>query len=59
MDPPLPDEPKGWRELQAQAQKERDPQKLAKLINRMNQILAQTEKSKVTRKARKPKPPES
>jgi hypothetical protein len=29
-----PDEPKGWRKLQAQASKEGDPKKLEELIKR-------------------------
>lgn len=40
----LPEEPKGWRELQEMAQSERDPKKLAKIIDRMNELLAEQEK---------------
>jgi hypothetical protein len=36
---PLPDEPKGWRILQAMAQSEDDPERLASIIDRMNQLL--------------------
>jgi len=35
----LLDEPKGWRILQAMAQRERDPQKLASIIGKMNRLL--------------------
>jgi hypothetical protein len=38
-----PDEPKGWRELQAKAQKETDSGKLDKLIKRMNELLTKQE----------------
>lgn len=37
-------EPQGWRQLHAMAQQERDPQKLAYLIDQMNSLLAQHEK---------------
>jgi hypothetical protein len=40
---PLPDEPKGWRELQQQALAERDREKLDALLRRMNQILKKHE----------------
>jgi hypothetical protein len=46
MQEPLPDEPKGWRELRAKAEKERDPKKLDSLIRRMNQLLSEAERSK-------------
>ena len=35
----LLDEPKGWRTLQAMAQRESDPQKLACIIDQMNRLL--------------------
>jgi hypothetical protein len=35
----LLDEPKGWRKLQAMAQRESDPQKLASIIDQMNRLL--------------------
>ena len=38
------DEPHGWRQLHAMAQQERDPQKLAFLIDQMNSLLDQYEK---------------
>jgi hypothetical protein len=38
-----PGEPKGWRELQAKAQKETDSGKLDKLIKRMNELLTKQE----------------
>lgn len=36
---PLSDEPKGWRILQAMAQSESDPERLASIINEMNRLL--------------------
>jgi len=48
---PLPDEPKGWRELQQLALAERDPKKLDGLLQCMNQVLTrheyETEKRRV------------
>ncbi len=44
-DSTLPDEPKGWRKLWEKAQRERDPKKLAALIDRMNQLLTEHEKA--------------
>ena len=41
------DEPRGWRQLHAMAQQERDPQKLAFLIDQMNSLLDQYEKMAV------------
>jgi hypothetical protein len=43
-EPLRPDEPEGWRELQEKAQRERNPKKLAMLIDEMNQILTEWEK---------------
>lgn len=40
----LLDEPKGWRKLQAMAQRENDPQKLASIIDQMNQLLDEHER---------------
>jgi hypothetical protein len=37
-------EPNGWRKLQAMAQRERDPQKLASIIDQMNCLLDRHEK---------------
>jgi len=37
-------EPKGWRKLQAMAQRERDPQKLAHIIDQMNRLFDRHEK---------------
>jgi hypothetical protein len=37
----LLDEPQGWRQLHAMAQQERDPQRLAFLIDQMNSLLEQ------------------
>jgi hypothetical protein len=39
----LPDEPEGWQILQTMAQQERDPQKLASIIDKMNSLLARYE----------------
>ena len=38
------DEPQGWQQLHAMAQQERDPQRLAYIIDQMNSLLAQYEK---------------
>jgi hypothetical protein len=35
----LPDEPGGWRILQAMAERESDPQRLAEIIEEMNRLL--------------------
>ena len=35
----LLDEPRGWRQLHAIAQQERDPQRLASFIDQMNSLL--------------------
>jgi hypothetical protein len=40
----LLDEPKGWRKLQSMAQREKDPQKLASIIDQMNRLLDQHER---------------
>jgi len=40
----LPDEPKNWRKLQAKALRERDPVKLATLLNRITKMLSKREK---------------
>ena len=40
----LLDEPKGWRKLQAMAQRENDPQKLASIIDQMNRLLDEHER---------------
>jgi hypothetical protein len=42
--PRIPDEPEGWRELQALAKSERDPRKLEAIIAEMNQLLAEWER---------------
>ena len=39
------DEPDGWRLLWEWAQREKDPEKLAKLIDEMNQLLSEHEKA--------------
>ena len=45
----LLDEPKGWRKLQAMAQRENDPQKLASIIDQMNQLLDEHERMAAVR----------
>jgi len=39
------DEPKGWRKLWERAQREKDPKKLAALIDQLNQLLSEHEKA--------------
>jgi hypothetical protein len=39
----MPEEPKGWRRLQERAQREKDPKKLAQIIDQMNQLLTEHE----------------
>jgi hypothetical protein len=41
----LDDEPKGWRQLQELAQREKDPKELAQIIDLMNQLLTEHEKA--------------
>lgn len=41
------DEPLGWRCLWERAQRERDPEKLAALIDQLNQLLTEHEKAAV------------
>jgi hypothetical protein len=50
----LLDEPKGWRKLQAMAQRERDPQNLASIIDQMNRLLDQRERTVATENAEEP-----
>jgi hypothetical protein len=38
------EEPPGWRELQERARRERDPEKLAAIIDEMNRLLTMWEK---------------
>ncbi len=40
----LLEEPRGWRSLQEMAQRERDPQRLASIIDQMNRLLDQNER---------------
>jgi hypothetical protein len=40
---PLPDEPKGWLQLQRLALSERDPKKLDVILRCMNQVLTMHE----------------
>ncbi len=54
MERPLPDEPKGWRKLQAMAQKERNPKKLAGILERMNRLLTAHEKKSFSQQQAKP-----
>ncbi len=39
------DEPKGWQKLWERAQREKDPKKLAALIDQLNQLLTEHEKA--------------
>jgi hypothetical protein len=41
----LPDEPNGWRRLQEMAQREKDPRVLVSIIDKMNRLLDQHERS--------------
>ena len=50
----LLDEPRGWRTLQAMAQRERDPQKLASMIEEMNRLLDRRERMAATGNAEEP-----
>ena len=54
MEQRLPDEPKGWRKLQAMAQKERNPKKLASILERMNRLLTAHEKQSLSKQQAKP-----
>jgi hypothetical protein len=54
MERSLPDEPKGWRKLQAMAQKERDPEKLAEILERMNRLLTTHQKKSLSKRQVKP-----
>jgi hypothetical protein len=54
MEPPLPDEPKGWRKQQTIAQKERNPKKLAAIVERMNRLLTAHEKQLLSKQQAKP-----
>jgi hypothetical protein len=51
----LLDEPRGWRKLQAMAQRERDPQKLAFIIDQMNRLLDRHERMAATQNAEDPR----
>jgi hypothetical protein len=54
MERPLPNEPKGWRQLQAMAQKERKPEKLADILERINRLLTAHEKKSLRQQQAKP-----
>jgi len=47
----LPDEPRGWRKLRDQAQRERNPKKLAALIEKMNRLLAKREAAEARKRS--------
>ena len=51
---PLSDEPKGWRRLQAKALQERTPEKLALIIDQMNELLDEHERMAVKHDAGSP-----
>jgi hypothetical protein len=46
----LDDEPKGWRQLQELAQREKDPKELAQIIDLMNQLLTEHEAAAIEEK---------
>jgi hypothetical protein len=54
MEQRLPDEAKGWRKLQAMAQKEPNSEKLAAIIERMNRLLTAHEKKSLKKQRAKP-----
>jgi hypothetical protein len=54
----LRDEPKGWKRLQRKAQRERDPQKLALIIDQLNRLLDEHERMAVARDAGEPRAPQ-
>ena len=54
MERPLPNEPKGWRQRQAMAQKERNPEKLAAILERRNRLLTAHEKKSLRQEKTKP-----
>jgi hypothetical protein len=45
MDSSTDDQPEGWRQLQERAQQEKDPEKLAEIIEEMNRLLSDREKA--------------
>ena len=49
----LPDEPKGWRALQNKARREKDPGKLAVLIDQLNRLVDKHEELAAKRDAQK------
>jgi hypothetical protein len=49
-----PDPPKGWKTLWLKAQKEKDPQKLIKLIDQLNALLTEREKNSAGEQAISP-----
>jgi hypothetical protein len=49
-----PNEPKGWRTLWERAQREKDPKKLAAIIDQMNQLLTEHEKAAADEKRKPP-----
>jgi hypothetical protein len=50
----LSDEPKGWRCLQEMAQRERDPQRLAVILDQLNHLLDEHERTAATRDSEEP-----
>jgi len=51
----LPDEPKDWRRLQRKAQRERDPRRLAVIIDQLNHLLDEHERIAAERDAQRAK----
>jgi hypothetical protein len=47
----LRDEPKGWKRLQRKAQRERDPEKLALILDQLNRLLDEHERLAAKRDA--------
>jgi hypothetical protein len=47
-----PDEPEGWSQLQAMAQRERNPKRLIEIIDQMNRVLDEHESRAKRRDAR-------
>jgi len=55
LDPPdIDGEPEGWRQLQELARIEKDPKKLAAIIDKMNDLLTECEKQASATNGRRP-----
>jgi len=51
----LPEPPPGWTSLQERARRTKDPEELAHIIDEMNQLLAEYEKSSEELPGKKPR----